>query len=103
MPSQSPETDEGRTYFEAEFKVNGHSRDVLIDPSGAVVEVEEEVAVISPPPSVRTAIERRAGQGKLLGVESISKDGSIIAYEARIKNGSKTTEVKFSPDGTPMK
>src|SRR4051812_35886143 len=37
----SVETENGVTNYEVELLVNGHSRDVLIDPSGAVVTVEE--------------------------------------------------------------
>ena len=35
------ETEDGKTSFEVEMKVNGHNKDVLIDPSGAVLAVEE--------------------------------------------------------------
>ena len=36
------ETEKGKTYYEVETMLNGKSRDVLFDASGALVEVEEE-------------------------------------------------------------
>ena len=36
------ETEDGKTSYEVEMKVNGHNKDVLIDPSGAVLAVEEQ-------------------------------------------------------------
>src|SRR5690242_10787811 len=49
------EIENGKTFYEVETKVNGKSRDILIDPTGAVVEVEEEVALDSIPPAARAA------------------------------------------------
>src|SRR6266446_5016907 len=41
------EKENGQTYYEAETTVSGHSKDILIDPTGAVVEVEEEIELSS--------------------------------------------------------
>ena len=43
------EQENGKTFYEAEMTVNGHSKDVLIDPKGAIVEVEEQVDFASLP------------------------------------------------------
>ena len=93
------EIKDGKTFYEVELKVNGHTKDVLIDPSGAVVESEEEIAMEALPTVVKTAIEQHAGKGKIVMVESITRNGVIEAYEAEIKNGRKTSEVKVSPSG----
>ena len=95
----SVETEKGVTNYEVELKVDGHTRDVLIDPSGAVVAVEEEVTLASLPAAARTAIERNAGRGRILLVESISKGGVVEAYEAHVRRGRKTVEIKVGPDG----
>ena len=95
----SVETENGVTNYEVELLVNGHGRDVLIDPSGAVVSVEEQVALASLPADVRSAIVRSAGGGRIVIVESISKGGSVEAYEAHVKRGRKTVEIKVGPDG----
>jgi hypothetical protein len=93
----SVETENGVTNYEVELKVNGHSRDVLIDPSGAVVSVEEQVALASLPEAARTAITH--GGGRVVLVESISKGGAVEAYEAHVRRGRKTVEIKVGPDG----
>jgi hypothetical protein len=95
----SVETENGVTNYEVELKVNGHTRDVLIDPSGAVVEVEEQVALASVPALVREAIERSAGGGRVVLVESISKGVVVEAYEAHVRRGRRTVEIKVGPDG----
>ncbi|MFL6284929.1 MAG: hypothetical protein ACJ74Q_17435 [Pyrinomonadaceae bacterium] len=95
----SVETENGVTSYEVELKVNGHNRDVLIDPSGAIVSVEEQVALAALPDAVRVAIMRNAGRGRVLIVESISKGGAIEAYEAHVRRGRKTVEIKVGPDG----
>jgi hypothetical protein len=95
----SVETENGLTNYEVELRVNGHTRDVLIDPSGAVVSVEEQVALASLPAAVRTAIVQAAGGGRVVLVESISKAGVVEAYEAHVRRGRKTVEVKVGPDG----
>jgi hypothetical protein len=84
----SIETEKGVTNYEVELRVNGHARDVLIDPSGAVVSVEEEVALASLPEVVRAGIERSAAGG-----------GVVEVYEAHVKRAGKTLEIKVGPDG----
>ena len=95
----SVETENGVTNYEVELLVNGHGRDVLIDPSGAMVSVEEQVALAALPDAVRVAIVRNAGKGRIGIVESISKGGVVEAYEAHVKRGRKTVEIKVGPDG----
>src|ERR1700674_2675912 len=43
----SKESENGQNFYEAELIVNGHSKDILIDANGAIVEVEEQVAMDS--------------------------------------------------------
>lgn len=97
------ETENGKTNYEVELKVNGHNKDVLIDPTGAVVVVEEEVTLESLPALVKTAIEQNAVNGKIKMVESITEGGVIVAYEAHIKKAGKSIEIKVSPDGQLIK
>ena len=98
----SVENESGHTYYEAEMTVNGHSRDVLIDKSGAIVEVEEQVPFESLPASVREGLQARAGKGKIVKVESITKHDRIVAYEAKVLTGTKKSEVQVGPDGKPV-
>jgi len=97
------ETEGGKTYYEAELKVNGRTKDVLMDPEGKVVTIEEEIPIDSVPAPVKSGFEKRAAGRKIVLVESITTDQGIIAYEAHIKSFLRTIEVKLSPDGSPVK
>jgi uncharacterized membrane protein YkoI len=99
----SKEIEDGKTFYEAELKVNGHNKDLLIDPAGSVVEVEEEVALDSVPAAVKEAIQKHAAKGKIVIVESVSKNDTLVAYEAKIKTAGKTSEVRVNPDGSLAK
>jgi hypothetical protein len=99
----SKEVEKGKTTYEAELRVNGHSKDVSIDANGNVVEVEEETPIDAVPVAAKAAILKGAGTGKILKVESVTQHGSVIAYEAAIQKiaGGKKSEVRVSPDGKP--
>ena len=93
------EVEHGKTFYEVELKVDGHNKDVLIDPTGAVVEVEEVVALASLPPAVKAGIEKHAAGGTVVMVESVTRKDAVVAYEAHVKTGAKYSEVKVGPDG----
>ena len=95
----SEEKENGQTYYEAEMMVNGHSKDVLMDANGAVVEVEEQVALESLPAEVRSGLQAKAGSGKIGKVESLSKQGKLVAYEAKVVTNGKKSEIQVGPDG----
>jgi uncharacterized membrane protein YkoI len=98
----SVEEENGHTYYEAEMKVNGHGRDVLMDETGAIVEVEEETAMDSLPAAVMAGLQGKAGKGKVVKVESITKHGKVVAYEAKVMTDGKKSEVQVGPDGRPL-
>lgn len=98
----SREKENGQTYYEAEMSVNGHSKDVLIDEAGQIVEVEEQVAIESLPSEVKEGLQAKAGEGKILKVESITKHEKLVAYEAQVNTEGKKSEVQVGPDGNPL-
>lgn len=98
----STEKEKGQVHYEAELLVNGHNKDVLMDSKGAVLEVEEQVAIDSLPPTVKSGLQAKAGKGKLLEVESITKHDKLVAYEAQVKTGERTREVQVDPEGKPL-
>ena len=98
----SQEKENGQTFYEAEMMVNGHSKDVLIDTSGAVVEVEEQVPLDSLPSPVQDGLKAKAGSGKIVKVESLTKHDKLVAYEAVVETGGKKKEVQVGPDGQPL-
>lgn len=93
------EIKDGETFYEAELRVKGHNKDVLIDPSGAVIEIEEQVTLSSLPAEVKAAMLKNAGKGKIILVESITKSNTLEAYEAHVSRAGKRFEIKVAPDG----
>jgi len=98
----SQEKEKGQVYYEAEMTVNGHSKDVLIDSNGAIVEVEEEVAFDALAAPVKAGLQSKAGSGKILKVESITKHDKLVAYEAKVTTNGKKSEIQVGPDGKPL-
>ena len=98
----SEEVENGQTLYEAELTVNGHGKDVNIDSSGAVVEVEEQVEMDSLPAAVKEGLQAKAGKGKIIKVESITKHDKLVAYEAQVRTDGKKSEVQVGPDGKPL-
>lgn len=81
--------------------VNGHGKDIEMDSTGAVVEVEEEVDLGSIPEAARSAIEKGAEGGKVLKVESVTHGTTLVAYEAAVSKAGKHSEVWVDPEGKP--
>ena len=96
------EKDEGQTVYEVEMTVNGRSRDVTIDSAGTVLEVEQQLVFDSLPEAVRTGLQQAAGSGRITRVESLTKLGRLVAYEAQVRLGTKRSEVQVGPDGGPL-
>jgi uncharacterized membrane protein YkoI len=98
----SKEMEKGKPEYEVELTVDGHSKDVSIDETGAVIEVEEQVQLDELPAPVRDGLKNKAGDGKITKVESLTKHGKVVAYEAQVLTGSKKTEVQVGPGGKPL-
>ena len=98
----STEKEKGETFYEAEMTVNGHSKDVLVAADGTVVEVEEQVVLDSLSADVKAGLQAKAGKGKILKVESLTKKGKLVAYEAKVDTNGKKSEVQVGPDGKPL-
>ena len=96
------EVENGKTMYEAELKVNGHTKDVTIDETGKIVTTEEEVSLASLPTPAREAMQKAVGKRKLARLEAVTKDGTTY-YEGLIKSGFKKTEVKIDPAGNTVK
>jgi hypothetical protein len=73
-----------------------------MDPEGKVVEVEEEVALSALPASVRDGLLAKGASSKLVKVESLTKQGKLVAYEAQVIANGKTSEIQVGPDGKPL-
>ena len=98
----SEEKEHGQTFYEAQFVVNGLSKDVLMDTNGQIVEVEEQVDVASLSPAMRDGLRAKVGKGKIVKVESLTKHGRLVAYEAQVVTDGKRSEVQIGNDGRPL-
>ena len=76
----STEKEASKTVYEMELTVNGHGKDISIDAHGNVLEIEEEVALASVPAGVRAGLTKAAGTGKIVKIESLTKQGKLVAY-----------------------
>ena len=69
---------------------------MLFDPSGQIVEIEEEVAISAVP---HAAMKALAARGAVTKVEKVTK-GHAVSYEAVVKPKSgKAVEVAVDADG----
>jgi hypothetical protein len=98
----SQEKENGQVFYEAELTVNGHSKDILMSADGEVVEVEEQAAIASLPPAVLDGLHVKARNGKLIKVETLTKKGRLVAYEAQVLTNGKKSEIQVGPDGRPL-
>lgn len=96
------EKEDSKTFYEAEMIVKGHTKDVLMDETGAVVELEEEVVFDALPAEVKAGLVSKAGMGKIAKVESITKKGKLVAYEAQVVTNGKRSEIQVGPDGKSL-
>ena len=95
----SAEKSGGKTVYEVETTVNGHTRDLIVNAAGAIVESEEETSINAVPAAVKAALEARGTVGK---VETVTK-GKTVTYEATVEKNGKKTEVAVNALGTPIK
>ena len=98
----STEIEKGKRLYEAELTVNGHGKDISMDEKGNLVEVEEEVSMDALSPAVKEGLTKAAGGGTIDKIESLTKDGKLVAYEAAIKTGNKRSEIQVGPDGKKL-
>jgi len=98
----STEKEKGQTLYEMEMTVNGHSKDITMAPDGSIVEIEEQVALDSLSADVKAGLQAKAGKGKILKVESLTKKGKLVAYEAKVDTSGRKSEVQVGPDGKPL-
>ena len=78
----SQETEHGETYYEAEG--------------------EEPFAFGPLPSEVKQGFQSKAGSGKILKVERLTKHGKFVANEAKIISNDKMREIQVGPDGNAL-
>jgi hypothetical protein len=91
------ETEDGKTVWEVESLDNNMARDLVYNPDGTVVEVEEEVAAASVPPFVADAVKAKYPKATVTRAEKKTA-GKVVTYEFTLK-GAKESSVEMTPDG----
>jgi len=97
------ERKKGKKLYEASLVINGHAKDIIIDESGRVIEVEEEVSFSDLPREVQDGLKAEAGAKDIKKVESLTKDGRLVAYEAVVQKMARHYEIQVGPDGSKLK
>jgi hypothetical protein len=65
---------------------------------GTAIAQEKKIKRSDLPP----AVEKTAGKGKILKVESLTKKGKLVAYEAQVDTNGKKSEIQVGPEGKPL-
>ena len=95
--------EDGQKEYEVAMTVHGHSRDVTISPAGKVLEVDEQVQLAELPSQVREALVSKAGAGRIVRIESLTKAGRVVAYEAQVRSAQgRRSEIQVGPDGAAL-
>jgi len=99
----SQETENGITSYEVKMLVSGDTKEVESNLSGAVKEIEEQVSMDSLSAHVAGGLNAKVAGGKIRKVESITKNGKLVAYEAKIQDASgQKSEMQVGPNGKPL-
>jgi uncharacterized membrane protein YkoI len=96
------EIEKGKRLYEVELTISGHSKDISMDKNGNIVEVEEEVSMDSLPSAVQNVLRKKAGAGTIGKIESLTRNGKLVAYEAHVKTGAKSSEIQVGPNGEKL-
>lgn len=96
------EMEKGAKVYELSMTINGHGKDILIDAKGNVIEIEEEVAMDSLSQPVKDALTKAAGRGTINIIESLTRNGTLVAYEGHVKRGLKRFEIQVGPNGEKL-
>ncbi len=97
------EVEKGKTMYEVETKVNGKTRDLMLNETGEIMSIEEEVDLDSIPAPAKAAIQKRAAGGSVEKVEKLT-EGSKVSYEAALKSKTgKKLEAAVNADGSAHK
>jgi len=92
------EISKGETYYEISCKDGDANRTISFDKKGKITEAEVELTVDKLPDPVAHAITKQYAKGKILHIESSTRDSKTV-YEVVLRDKKKKFEVVFSPDG----
>jgi hypothetical protein len=91
------ETENGKTVYEVESVDKGKARDLMYNPDGTVISIEEEVNPADLPAPVTAALTKLYPKATIAVAEKVTEGGKV-QYELQIKGADKPS-VTFTPDG----
>jgi hypothetical protein len=91
------ETEDGKIVWEVESIDNGLARDLVYNPDGTVVEVEEQIQPASLPPAVSAALKATYPKATIAKAEKLTK-GKTLTYEMALK-GAAVRSIEITPEG----
>jgi len=98
------EKEDGIEQYEIESTLNGQSRDFNVAVDGRLLVVEEATTLDAIPAAAKAAIQRKATGGTVAIVETFSKPGKPLLYEAVYKDAKgKRHEVLVDAAGKDVK
>jgi hypothetical protein len=102
------EMENGRVFYEADVKIDGHNYEIVVDDKGALVhklldeddedEQETEMKLADCPPAVQKTLKREAGDAKIDKVDKQQQQGRTV-YETDVKIGGKNYEIVVTEEG----
>jgi hypothetical protein len=104
IKSIGKEKEDGVEQYEIETMLNGKSRDFNVDVKGNLLVLEEATTLDAIPAAAKAGILKKVADGKLTEVETFTKTGQPMMYEAAYtdKKGKKH-EVLVKADGSETK
>lgn len=96
------DTENGQLEYEVEMLLHGHSKDITIAPDGRLLEIEEQVNLAQLSSAVQAGLQSKASGGTITKVESITKQGQLMGYEAQVLAGKRHKEIQVGPDGSSL-
>ncbi len=92
---------EGSPIYEVDLKVEDRNKGILIAEDGEILAVQEEVVWDDLPPGVQESFRRVAGDRDIEEVHSVTRNGEIVGYGARIDGDHGDFHIEVGPRGEP--
>ena len=96
------EIENGQRVYEVELTVNGRSRDVTIASDGRLLQIEEQEAADALPQAVLYSLRNKAGEAEITRIESITKNGAVIAWEAHVHTTARRFAIRVDSNGRTL-
>jgi hypothetical protein len=89
-----------RELYSAQLQTNRNSRTMILERTGAIVEIREPIALSHVSPEAKKVIQSSVGNGEILQLESVKlTSGLIAAYRLRFTRAGKDSELRIAPNG----